>query len=109
MSVAHLKISFLDSCHRLPDSMTLEQGALIEPLAVAVHSCQRGDVGLGSNILICGAGESQQFYISLRLCCRSAASSRYPGVSVMDVQQGFNDTVLNQLNMPCLGVIFSLL
>ena len=62
--------------------MTLEQGALIEPLAVAVHSCQRGDVGLGSNILICGAGESQQFYISLRLCCRSAASSRYPGVSV---------------------------
>ena len=53
--------------------MTLEQGALIEPLAVAVHSCQRGDVGLGSNILICGAGESQQFYISLRLCCGSAA------------------------------------
>lgn len=43
--------------------MTLEQGALIEPLAVAVHSCQRGDVGLGSNVLICGAGMSKDLQI----------------------------------------------
>ena len=36
--------------------MSLDQGALIEPLAVAVYACERGGVGLGSNVLICGAG-----------------------------------------------------
>ena len=41
---------------RLPDNVSLDQGALIEPLAVAVYACERGGVGLGSNVLICGAG-----------------------------------------------------
>lgn len=38
--------------------MSLDQGALIEPLAVAIYACERGQVGLGSNLLICGAGGS---------------------------------------------------
>lgn len=29
---------------------------MIEPLAVAVYACERGMVGCGSNVLICGAG-----------------------------------------------------
>ena len=35
-------------CHKLPDAVTLEEGALIEPLSVAVHACHRGGVTLGS-------------------------------------------------------------
>ncbi len=28
-------------CHRLPEGLSMEEGALIEPLAVAVHACDR--------------------------------------------------------------------
>lgn len=42
---------------RLPDNVSLDQGALIEPLAVAVYACERGNIGLGSNLLVCGAGK----------------------------------------------------
>ena len=41
---------------RLPDHMSLEEGALLEPLSVAVHACKRAGVTLGSKVLICGAG-----------------------------------------------------
>ncbi|XP_070568164.1 sorbitol dehydrogenase-like [Ptychodera flava] len=45
-----------DFCFKLPDHMSLEEGAMMEPLAVAVYGCERGNVTLGSNVLICGAG-----------------------------------------------------
>jgi len=51
-------VLFLHVESRLPDNVSLDQGALMEPLAVAVYACQRGDVGLGSNVLICGAGKN---------------------------------------------------
>lgn len=43
-------------CFRLPDTVTLEEGALIEPLSVGVHACRRAGVTAGSSVLICGAG-----------------------------------------------------
>lgn len=43
-------------CFRLPDDVTLEEGALIEPLSVGVHACRRAGVTAGSSVLICGAG-----------------------------------------------------
>ena len=43
-------------CYKLPSHMTLEEGALMEPLAVGVHACTRAGVSLGKTILICGAG-----------------------------------------------------
>lgn len=36
--------------------MDLEDGALMEPLSVGVHACKRGDVRMGSVVLIMGAG-----------------------------------------------------
>ena len=36
--------------------MSLEEGALIEPLNVAVYACKRGDVRYGKTVLVCGAG-----------------------------------------------------
>lgn len=36
--------------------MTDDEGAMLEPLAVAVYSCRKGKVGLGTKLLICGAG-----------------------------------------------------
>jgi L-iditol 2-dehydrogenase len=43
-------------CHKLPESVSLEEGSLVEPLSVGVHACSRGGVTLGSRVLICGAG-----------------------------------------------------
>lgn len=45
-----------DFCYKLPDHVSLDEGAMLEPLAVAVYSCKRGQVGPGSYVLICGAG-----------------------------------------------------
>ena len=41
---------------RLLDHVTLEDGALLEPLSVGVQACRRAGVTLGSTVLITGAG-----------------------------------------------------
>jgi len=45
-----------DFCYKLPENVTLEEGALLEPLSVGVHACRRAGVTLGTTVLICGAG-----------------------------------------------------
>lgn len=45
-----------DFCYKLPDHVTMEEGALLEPLSVGVHACRRADVGAGATVLILGAG-----------------------------------------------------
>ncbi|GAB1286808.1 Sorbitol dehydrogenase [Apodemus speciosus] len=46
-----------DFCYKgLPDGVTFEEGALIEPLSVGIYACRRGSVSLGNNVLVCGAG-----------------------------------------------------
>ena len=43
-------------CHVLPETMSFEEGAMIEPLSVAVHSCLLGKVGMGDLVAVLGAG-----------------------------------------------------
>uniref|UniRef100_A0A4W6CYY2 Sorbitol dehydrogenase n=1 Tax=Lates calcarifer TaxID=8187 RepID=A0A4W6CYY2_LATCA len=45
-------------CYKLPDNVTFEEGALIEPLSVGIHACRRAGVSLGSTSvhLVCFAG-----------------------------------------------------
>ncbi|XP_012271950.1 sorbitol dehydrogenase-like [Orussus abietinus] len=45
-----------DFCFKLPDHVTMEEGALLEPLSVGVHACKRANVTIGSKVLILGAG-----------------------------------------------------
>ena len=45
-----------DFCFKLPDHMSLEAGALVEPSAVAVHVVRQGGVSPGKNVIIFGAG-----------------------------------------------------
>lgn len=44
------------SVFSLPKHLTYETGALIEPLAVAVHAVRRADVKMGETVLVIGAG-----------------------------------------------------
>jgi L-iditol 2-dehydrogenase len=41
---------------KLPDNMTLEQGALVEPMAIGVNAVLTGKVKAGDSVLIIGAG-----------------------------------------------------
>jgi (R,R)-butanediol dehydrogenase/meso-butanediol dehydrogenase/diacetyl reductase len=40
----------------IPDAMSDEEAALVEPAAVAVYACNRGDVKAGNSVFITGAG-----------------------------------------------------
>lgn len=42
--------------YRIPDHLSYDGGALIEPLAVAAHAVRRADIKLGEKVLIIGAG-----------------------------------------------------
>ncbi|XP_065002232.1 L-idonate 5-dehydrogenase-like isoform X3 [Musa acuminata AAA Group] len=43
-------------CFRLPENVSLEEGAMCEPLSVGIHACRRAIVGPETNVLIMGAG-----------------------------------------------------
>jgi L-iditol 2-dehydrogenase len=42
--------------HKLPPSMSFDEGAMVEPAAVAVHAVKLGGKAAGKNILVVGAG-----------------------------------------------------
>jgi (R,R)-butanediol dehydrogenase / meso-butanediol dehydrogenase / diacetyl reductase len=43
-------------CHVLPAGVDDEQGAIVEPLAVAVHACRRARLAGGERVAVIGAG-----------------------------------------------------
>ena len=45
-----------DFAHEVPDSVSDEAAALLEPLSVGIWACQRGEVVPGSRVLVTGAG-----------------------------------------------------
>lgn len=45
-----------DMCFKLPDNVSTKEGALVEPLAVGIHSAKQGMVTLGDSVVILGAG-----------------------------------------------------
>ncbi|MFH4983477.1 hypothetical protein AB6A40_010186 [Gnathostoma spinigerum] len=55
-SLARFVVHDSDFCFRLPDNVTMEEAALLEPLNVAVHACRRAHLTAGQNILVLGAG-----------------------------------------------------
>lgn len=58
---------------RMPDTVTDEQAALIEPTAVVVYAADRGGVKPGSSVLITGAGPIGQLQV---LAARAAGASQ---------------------------------
>jgi 2-desacetyl-2-hydroxyethyl bacteriochlorophyllide A dehydrogenase len=54
-----------DWVHGLPDSVSYEEGALLEPLAVAVHAARKADLGLGQSAAIFGAGGIGLFLVQV--------------------------------------------
>ncbi|THV45756.1 hypothetical protein BGAL_0454g00120 [Botrytis galanthina] len=45
-----------DFCYKLPEHVSLQEGALLEPLAVAVHICKQAVITPGQSVVVMGAG-----------------------------------------------------
>jgi D-xylulose reductase len=66
-----------DFCYKLPDHVSLQEGALIEPLAVAVHITKQAEIKPGQSVIVMGAGP-----VGL-LCC--AVAKAYGATTVVSV------------------------
>uniref|UniRef100_A0A804LUI7 Alcohol dehydrogenase-like N-terminal domain-containing protein n=1 Tax=Zea mays TaxID=4577 RepID=A0A804LUI7_MAIZE len=55
-SLANQVVHPADLCFKLPDGVSLEEGAMCEPLSVGVHACRRAGVGPETGVLVVGAG-----------------------------------------------------
>jgi (R,R)-butanediol dehydrogenase/meso-butanediol dehydrogenase/diacetyl reductase len=69
-----------EGLHRLPDEVTLRQGALVEPLAVALHGVRRSRLEAGDRVLVMGAGPIGL----LTLQCALLAGARSAVVTEID-------------------------
>lgn len=68
--------------HTLPDSVSFETGALLEPLSVAVASVRKAQISPASSVLIAGAGP-----IGL-ICAQAAKAFGASRIVVTDVVEG---------------------
>lgn len=68
-----------DFCYKLPSSISLEEGALLEPLSVAVHCAKLAGISYGNSVLVLGAGP-----IGL-LCCSVARAFGAAEVVAVDI------------------------
>ena len=56
------------ACYRIPDEMTLEEAALVEPLSIAGHSVILADIKSAATIAVLGAGP---IGLSVLLCAKA--------------------------------------
>ncbi|KAF2839345.1 sorbitol dehydrogenase-like protein [Patellaria atrata CBS 101060] len=69
-------------CHKMPASMSFEEGALLEPLSVALAGLQRAKMTLGDPVLVCGAGPIGLITL---ICCKAAGAEP---LAVTDIDEG---------------------
>jgi len=69
---------FETNVYKLPDQLSYDGGALIEPLAVATHAVRRADIKLGEKVLIIGGGA---IGILIAALCRKNGASE---VAIVD-------------------------
>ncbi|KAL0090308.1 chaperonin 10-like protein [Phycomyces blakesleeanus] len=68
-----------DFCYKLPENVSIEEGALIEPLSVGIHAARRGNIQSGHRVFIFGAGP-------VGLLCAAAAKAAGAGhVTIADL------------------------
>ncbi|XP_041980465.1 sorbitol dehydrogenase-like [Aricia agestis] len=75
-----------DFCHKIPDNVSMEEGAAVQPLAIAIHACRRAGVTLGARVLVQGAGPVGV------LCALTARAMGAAKIMITDVVQSRLDT-----------------
>jgi len=56
-----------DLVYPLPPQVSLREGALVEPLSVAIHACDRSEVSRGDSVLVTGGGSIGQLVSEVAL------------------------------------------
>jgi L-iditol 2-dehydrogenase len=79
-ALAQLVAHPADLTFKLPESMTYEEGAMLEPLSVGINACRRAGVQPGKSVLILGAGP-----VGL-LCLLAAQAAGATQIFAMDVK-----------------------
>jgi (R,R)-butanediol dehydrogenase/meso-butanediol dehydrogenase/diacetyl reductase len=72
--------------HKLPKGVSTEEGALVEPIAVAVHSLRRGKFVQGETALVTGAGP---IGLSTILALKSAGAQKIISVEIAEARKKF--------------------
>ncbi|QIW97010.1 hypothetical protein AMS68_002528 [Peltaster fructicola] len=70
-----------DFCYKLPEHVSLEEGALIEPLGVGVHITRQASITPGAKAVVFGAGP-----VGL-LCCAVAKAYGASTIVVVDINE----------------------
>lgn len=70
-----------DFAYKLPDSVSLEEGAVVEPLSVGVHITKQGGVKPGDSVIVFGAGP-----VGL-LCCAVAKAFGATKIICVDINE----------------------
>ena len=71
-SLAELAVIHEAFAHPVPDSVSDEAAALLEPLSVGVWACRKGGVGLGTSVLVTGAGPIGLVAVQVARACGAA-------------------------------------
>jgi L-iditol 2-dehydrogenase len=83
------------ACHAVPDAMTLEEAALLEPLGIALHATDLARIRVGSTVAVLGAGPvglsviqtvqlagASRVYVSERLPWRLEMAEKFGAVAL---------------------------
>lgn len=70
-------------CYKLPDHVSLEEGALLEPMCVSLQAVTRAKVSLGQHILVSGAGP---IGLMTALCAKAAGAASVTITDVVDAK-----------------------
>ncbi len=70
-AVAEYRVVPAENCLPIPDRMTLDEAALVEPLTIGLHAVRLADAAPGSRIAILGAGP---IGLSVLLCAKAVAA-----------------------------------
>lgn len=80
-SMARFVVHPSDFCYKLPSHVSFDEGAMLEPLSVAVHACRRANIGVGSSVLVVGSGP-----VGL-LCLMVAKAAGATRIHVIDIKE----------------------
>lgn len=73
-------------CFKLPENVSLEEGAMCEPLSVGVHACRRANISPETKVLIIGAGP---IGLVTMLAARAFGAPKIVMVDVDDLRLSF--------------------
>ena len=68
----HVRVPRGAIVHKVPDGLTAEQAAYVEPLGCALHAVERGEISVGDTVVVAGLG-------NIGLCMLQAARLYSPG------------------------------